>query len=110
MEREKFQFTRDDESLEMWVAGKTSAFSGEYVNPMDVEDEGPRCLVLTAVQGMEMNNTHQMMMRRRFMGNLRLKAVECQGDDLRPPLYQWPLSPGNSQRYSLARNFNKDFF
>ena len=93
MEEDRFRFVREDESLEMWVAGRTNAFSGEYVNPMDVEDEGPRCLVLTAVQGMEMNGTNQMM-RRRFMGNLRLKAVECQGDDLRPALYQWPLSPG----------------
>ena len=99
--RDRYRFTdEEDGHLEMWVAGRTSAFAGEYVEPMDAEDEGPRCLVLTAEQEMNQNGTNNtMMMGRRFMGNLRLKAVECQGDDLRPALYQWPLSPGKLNRF-----------
>ena len=93
---DRYRFTSEEDGhLEMWVAGRTDVFSGDYVNPVDAEDEGPRCLVLTAAQEMNQNGTDDMMMMgRRFMGNLRLKAVECQGDDLRPALYQWPLSPG----------------
>ena len=91
---DRYRFTSEENGhLEMWVAGRTDAFPGDYVDLVDAEDEGPRCLVLAAAQEMNQNGTDDTM-GRRFMGNLRLKAVECPGDDLRPALYQWPLSPG----------------